>query len=317
MIVVTGAAGFIASALVTALNDAGYRDIVVVDDFSRPDKAQNLVCAVYRESVHRDRFFSWWGRHHADVAVVFHLGARTNTAEHDILLLNCLNLDYSKQVWRSCVAARVPLIYASSAATYGLGEFGYDDDHARVPLLKPLNPYGASKQAFDEWVLQQETAPPFWAGLKFFNVYGSPESHKGRMASVVFHAFCQIQAAGRVRLFRSHREDIADGEQSRDFVYVKDVVKVCLFFMDQTQNAGIYNVGSGHANSFLSLAKCVFSAMDRPVSIEWMDTPEDIRPRYQYFTEAKIDKLRGAGFVEPFHSLGAGVNDYMQRLMGH
>jgi ADP-L-glycero-D-manno-heptose 6-epimerase len=226
-----------------------------------------------------------------------------------------LNVNFSKDVWKACVKFNIPLVYASSAATYGLGEFGYKDDHAVIEKLKPLNPYGDSKNDFDKWVLKQTEFPPFWAGLKFFNVYGPNEFHKGRMASVIFHAHKQIGETGAMKLFRSHNPEYKDGEQLRDFVYVKDVVEVCLYLMDTPPTSGIYNLGSGTARTFLDLVKNTFKAMGKEESISFIDTPADIRDKYQYYTEADMSKLVESGFDKGFHSLEDGVADYVTNYL--
>jgi ADP-L-glycero-D-manno-heptose 6-epimerase len=246
------------------------------------------------------------------VDFIFHLGARTDTTEFNKAIFDELNLNYSKSIWNACVEYNLPLIYASSAATYGLGEFGYIDDHEIIKDLKPLNPYGESKNDFDKWALSQENKPYFWVGLKFFNVYGPNEYHKGRMASVIFHSYKQIKETGKVNLFRSHRTDFADGQQLRDFVYVKDVVNVCYFLMNHEKDSGIYNLGTGQARSFLDLAKATFHSLDVTEIINFIDTPIDIRDKYQYFTEAKMEKLLSIGYNMPFYSLEAGIQDYIQ-----
>lgn len=313
MIIVTGAAGFIASRLLWALHEAGYADLVAVDDFSRVDKAPNLEGLHLSARVERSAFLTWLDAHEKQVQFIFHLGARTDTTEFDKAVFDELNLGYSKAVWERCVRYGLPLVYASSAATYGDGELGYGDTDDTLPArLKPLNPYGDSKNDFDIWALAQEERPFFWAGLKFFNVYGPNEYHKGRMASVVFHAFNQISSTGGMKLFRSHRPDYKDGEQLRDFVYVKDVCNVCLFLMEHRRNSGLYNLGSGRARTFLDLVRATFKAMDRPEHITFVDTPADIRDKYQYFTEARMEKLRGIGYDKPFHSLEDGVEDYVK-----
>jgi ADP-L-glycero-D-manno-heptose 6-epimerase len=310
--VVTGAAGFIGSCMVNKLNHKGLTDILVVDDFSNPLKNHNLDHKSVTGHVHRDEFISWLDRHHEEVAAIYHLGARTDTTEFDTALLTRLNLEYTQSVWTSCARYGIPLVYASSAATYGMGEHGYSDNHAVVASLRPLNPYGESKNNFDLWALQQEKTPPFWAGMKFFNVYGPNEYHKGRMASVVLHAFKQISETGGVKLFRSHRSGFADGMQLRDFIYVKDVVDVLSFMMDTRPQSGLYNLGTGHARAFLHLAQAVFSALGLPEQIEFVDTPADIRDKYQYFTEADMSKLREiAGYPEEFYSLEEGVFEYV------
>lgn len=311
MIVVTGAAGFIGSCMVHRLNQAGYTDILVVDDFSRPEKTPNLAGATFHGEIHRNNFVRWLERNHADVDFIFHIGARTDTTEWDTAIFNELNLDYTKALWMLCSGFQIPLLYASSAATYGLGERGYDDDHALIPQLKPLNPYGQSKQDFDVWALAAAETPPQWAGFKFFNVYGPNEYHKGRMASVIFHTVRQIQASGGMKLFRSHRPDFKDGEQSRDFIYVNDVVDVLLFFMEKKPANGIYNLGTGKARSFLDLAANTFLSLGKTPNISFIDTPADIRDTYQYFTQAEMGKLRAAGYLEPFYGLEEGIADYL------
>ncbi|WP_162427463.1 ADP-glyceromanno-heptose 6-epimerase [Pontibacter pudoricolor] len=312
MIVVTGAAGFIASCLVSRLNAANFNDIVVVDNFSVAKKEDNLKGKKIKEFVDRDHFIAWLDKHYEDVEFIFHLGARTDTTEFNKDVFDLLNLNYSKAIWNACCEYQIPLVYASSAATYGSGTLGYDDDEATIPLLKPLNPYGDSKNDFDIWALQQTAKPFFWAGLKFFNVYGPNEYHKGKMASVIFHAYNQIKAHGSMKLFRSHHPDFKDGEQMRDFVYVKDVVEVCMFLMHHRKNSGIYNLGSGQARTFMALALNTFEAMGVTPNIDFMDTPENLRDNYQYFTEANMNKLRSIGYDKPFYSLEEGVKDYVQ-----
>lgn len=311
MIVVTGAAGFIGSCLIRALNAEKFRAIIAVDDFSHPEKNKNLAQAIVHQRVERDVFHEWLDEHYETVEFIFHIGARTDTTEFDRTVFDRLNVRYSQTIWKKCVAYQIPLVYASSAATYGLGEQGYDDNEERIAVLKPLNPYGQSKQDFDVWALQNPEKPFFWAGLKFFNVYGPNEYHKGRMASVVWHASRQIKESGTMHLFRSHRPDYRDGEQMRDFVYVKDVIQVCLFLMHTRRHSGIYNLGSGKARSFRDLARLVFEALDVPERIEFIDTPEAIRNTYQYFTEANMKKLMSIGYPHSFHTLEAGIRDYV------
>lgn len=315
MIIVTGAAGFIGSCLVSRLNKAGYDNIVVVDDFSKTEKAKNLEGKTMAAKIGRNDFIQWLQDFGAEVEMIFHIGARTDTTEFDKAIFDELNVDYSKAVWNACVQFNIPLVYASSAATYGLGEYGYSDDTALIPSLKPLNPYGDSKNDFDKWVLTQTKQPPFWAGLKFFNVYGPNEYHKGRMASVIFHAFRQINEAGGMKLFRSHNPAYTDGGQLRDFIYVKDVVEVCLFLLEKKPNSGIYNLGSGKARTFLDLAKNTFKNMGKAENITFIDTPMDIRDKYQYFTEADMSKMLAAGYTGGFHTLEEGVRDYVQNFL--
>ncbi|HLU85944.1 MAG TPA: ADP-glyceromanno-heptose 6-epimerase [Vicingaceae bacterium] len=315
MIVVTGAAGFIASCLVSKLNQEGFKDIILVDDFSNTEKNKNFEGKTYTDKIERKFFSEWLDNNHQLVQFIFHLGARTDTTEFDKAIFDELNLDYSKEIWNKCVEYGLPLVYASSAATYGMGELGYKDDHSIVEQLKPLNPYGDSKNDFDKWVLKQEKQPYFWAGLKFFNVYGPNEYHKGRMASVIFHAYNQITKTGEMKLFASHHPDYKDGEQLRDFVYVKDVVNVCLFLLNHRKDSGIYNLGSGKARTFLDLVNNTFKAMNLTPKISFIPTPEDIRDKYQYFTEADMSKLKAIGYNQPFTSLEDGVEDYVKNYL--
>jgi ADP-L-glycero-D-manno-heptose 6-epimerase len=314
-IIVTGAAGFIGSCLVGKLNNKGFKDIVLVDDFTRTEKQQNYNRKAFVELVGREVFQDWFSVHFSEVEFVYHLGARTDTTEMNKAVFDELNLNYSKSVWKACSDHKISLIYASSAATYGLGEFGYCDDHKYVEKLRPLNPYGESKNDFDKWVLAQTEKPPFWAGMKFFNVYGPNEYHKGRMASVVFHAYNQIIKEGEMRLFRSHHPDYKDGEQLRDFVFVKDVVDILYFLMKKGGESGLYNLGTGRARTFLDLVKATFKAMDLPEKIVYIDTPLDIRDKYQYFTEADMRKLRNAGFENEFYTLEEGIEEYVVEFL--
>ena len=315
MILITGAAGFIGSAMAAQLIERGRDDLWLVDDFSRADRLPNYQDKAVRGLIERDRLMAWLEAHPQKPQAIVHLGARTDTTEFDEAIFQRLNLRYSQELWQYCAAEGVPLIYASSAATYGAGEQGFDDDPALIPQLRPLNPYGQSKQDFDLWALAQPAAPPRWYGLKFFNVYGPNEYHKGRMASVVLHAFNQIQATGQMKLFRSHRPDFADGEQRRDFIYVKDLTRVMAWLLRGEAPNGIYNLGTGTARSFLDLTRAVFAALDREPQIGFIDIPADIRERYQYFTEARMDRLRQAGYSANFTSLEAGVGEYVQRYL--
>ncbi|HET8964341.1 MAG TPA: ADP-glyceromanno-heptose 6-epimerase [Chitinophagales bacterium] len=317
MIIVTGAAGFIGSCLVGKLNREGFEDIVLVDDFSDAEKMKNLAGKTFSKKVHRDDFVAWLKENQRLVQFVFHMGARTDTTEMNIDIFNRLNLNYTKALWDICVEFGLPMVYASSAATYGLGDFGYDDNEQLISRLKPLNPYGDSKNEFDKWAIRQSRKPYFWVGLKFFNVYGPNEYHKGRMASVVFHSHNQLKERGRVKLFRSHHPDYKDGEQLRDFVYVKDVVEVCYFLLHHRKNSGIYNLGSGKARTFLDLVHITFNAEHRKSEIEFIDTPEDIRDKYQYFTEANMNKLKSIGYTKAFTTLEEGVKDYVQNYLQH
>ncbi|MFZ5969975.1 MAG: ADP-glyceromanno-heptose 6-epimerase [Bacteroidota bacterium] len=315
MIVVTGAAGFIGSCLIRKLNEENFNAIVAVDVFQNPAKLKNLTRARLKERVNRHDLPTWLDKNHELVEFIFHIGARTDTTEFNKSVFDELNVNYSKTIWQKCVQYQLPLVYASSAATYGLGEQGYTDDEEKIKLLKPLNPYGWSKQEFDVWALAQKDKPFFWAGLKFFNVYGPNEYHKGRMASVIWHAFHQINSTGKMKLFRSHNPAYADGGQMRDFVYVKDVVNVCSFLMHHRKNSGIYNLGSGKARTFSDLVRAVFSALNKKEDIEFIDTPIDIRDKYQYFTEANMQKLGAIGYRKPFTSLEDGTTDYITHYL--
>lgn len=315
MIVVTGAAGFIGSCLIEKLNREQYYDIVAVDDFSDQEKNKNLEGKKISARVERNVFFNWLKENQRFVQFVFHLGARTDTTEFNKTVFDELNLNYSKEVWNICVEFGLPLVYASSAATYGLGELGFSDNEELISQLKPLNPYGDSKNDFDKWVLAQNRKPYLWVGLKFFNVYGPNEYHKGRMASVIFHTYNAVKKNGKMKLFRSHNPDYKDGEQLRDFIYVKDVCDVCFHFMLNRKHSGIYNLGTGNARTFLALAQTVFSAMSIAENIDFIDTPEDIRDKYQYFTEAEMNKLRSAGYAKEFTTLEEGINDYVKNYL--
>ncbi len=315
IVVVTGAAGFIGSCMVSYLNQQGFEHLILVDEFDRLDKKPNLQGKKFLQAIDRDLFFSWLRQSRPDIAFIFHLGARTDTTEFDYAVHSRLNVEYSQDIWDYCVVHQIPLVYASSAATYGAGEWGYEDDPSLIEKLKPLNAYGVSKNEFDKWVLKQHSHPPFWAGLKFFNVYGPNEYHKARMASVIFHSFNQIRQHGFVKLFKSHRPDFKDGEQLRDFIYVKDVIRVCYWMMEKQPASAIYNLGTGKARSFHDLAAATFAGLDLKADIRFIDMPEDIRDKYQYFTEAKMDKLRRAGYRESFYSLEEGVDDYVRNYL--
>ena len=304
------------------LNEQGFGNIVLVDDFGEEDKRRNWEHKSYIHVVERYNLFDWLEMHQPKISFVIHLGARTDTTEFNYAIHQELNVEYSQDIWNYCTINNIPLIYASSAATYGAGELGYDDNETVVEKLHPLNPYGVSKNEFDKWALAQTNHPPFWAGLKFFNVYGPNEYHKGRMASVIFHSYNQIRKDGVVKLFRSHRTDFKDGQQLRDFVYVKDVVKVMDWMMRSMVNSewsnalnGLYNLGTGKARSFYDLAAAAFLGLDLEPNIVFIDMPEDIRDRYQYFTEANTQKLRDAGYKEPFYTLEEGVDDYVRNYL--
>jgi len=315
-VVVTGAAGFIGARCVEALRARG-TPVVSVDRIDAFDSRPEHAAIDFGTRVGLSEVDAWLAANGAGVAAIVHLGACTDTRETNRTHLRELNIDASERLWRRAIDLDVPFIYASSAATYGDGALGYDDDEAALPSLKPLNAYGDSKQVFDVWALGEEQAgrhPRAWAGLKFFNVYGFGERHKGPMSSVVIQAFDQIRASGKVRLFRSHRPDIADGHQARDFVCVDDVVEVLLDLVDRPLPRGIFNVGSGQARTFLDLARAVFAAMGRTEAIEFIDTPPDLRKTYQYFTEAPMARLRSAGYSLIPTSLEDGVARYVADL---
>lgn len=315
MTLLTGAAGFIGSAMLWKLNSRGIDDVIVVDKLYAGNKWQNLRKLLFSDIVDRDDLFDWLSVHGKAVDAVIHLGACTDTTEKNVDYFIQINFEYSKSLWQFCSDMKIPYLYASSAATYGAGEHGYTDDESHILELKPLNPYGWSKQIFDRWVLKQHQSPPAWYGFKFFNVYGPNEYHKGHMASIMYHAFHQITEEGTVRLFKSHRTDCEHGEQKRDFIYVKDVVKVLNYFLEADAAPGIYNVGTGIARSYNDLAATVFSALNREVSIEYIDMPENLRKQYQYHTEASVEKLKHAGYQDTIHTLEAGIEDYVAQYL--
>lgn len=330
-IIVTGGAGFIGSALVRHLNDLGEHNIIVVDDLGTGIKWKNLRGKRLSHILGIKELAGWLARKDTPIPMaIYHMGACSSTTETDCDFLNRNNVHYSQDLFQYCAEQDVPFIYASSAATYGSREANFSDDHSEVktPLL-PINPYGYSKQLFDHWVLAQAKTPPFWAGLKFFNVYGPNEYHKGGQASVIYHAFKQISAHGEVNLFKSHREGYMHGQQMRDFVYVKDVVAVCSHLLGLQGQAkgsakaamesgkaksGIYNLGTGTARSFEDLALAVFAALGKEPKINYIPMPENLRDQYQYFTQAQMGKLRKkAKYKANFYSLEDGAKDYVQR----
>ncbi len=315
MIVVTGAAGFIGSAVVWELNRCGIDNIIVADKLGTEDKWRNLLKRKYYDWVDRDELIEKLDKGEIKADVIIHMGACSATTEKDGDFLMKNNYEYTKKLWEISARDNIKFIYASSAATYGLGEVGYEDDQSKIGDLEPLNKYGYSKQIFDVWALKQEKKPKLWAGLKFFNVYGPNEYHKGRMASVVLHAFNQAILEGEVKLFKSHRADYEDGGQLRDFVYIKDVVKVIKFFADGNGESGIYNLGTGKARSFYDLAMNTMKFAGKNPNIKYIDMPMDIRDKYQYFTEAVMDKLKKAGYEHEFYSFEDGIKDYVQNYL--
>lgn len=314
MIIITGAAGFIGSCMVAYLNEKGFNDLILVDDFSRKDKMPNWQNKRYTAIIQRQEFPNWLPQLQKKTQIIVHLGARTDTTEKNTEIFDSLNLNYSKALWHLCTEYQIPFLYASSAATYGDGTQGFSDERS-PSTLAPLNPYGKSKNDFDDFVLKQAETPYFWAGFKFFNVYGPNEYHKGRMASVIWHAFNQIQQNKHYKLFQSHRPDYAHGEQKRDFIYVKDICNILFYFMETRKHSGIYNAGTGKAESFNTLARALFETLDLAPQIEYIPTPEDIRDTYQYYTQADIQKLRNAGYTQNFHNLNDGISDYVQNYL--
>jgi len=319
MLVVTGGAGFIGSVLAAALNDAGHSDLVIVDRFGHDEKWRNISKRDFLEILPIAGLLPWLERFGDDVEAIFHLGAISATTFSDADEIIANNLNYSIALWRWCATAKKPLIYASSAATYGDGAAGFDDAGGleEFKRLRPMNLYGWSKHAFDLWALRQAAAgsmPPFWAGLKFFNVFGPNEYHKGDMMSLVAKNYHSVAAGETVRLFKSHRADFRDGEQRRDFVYVKDCTAAMLWLWRQgggAERSGIYNLGTGEARSFLDLINAVGAACGVAPKIEFIDIPPEIRPNYQYFTEAKMSRLRQAGYNAPFTPLKTAVHDFV------
>jgi len=316
-LLVTGAGGFIGARFVESCGRRGI-PVVSVDrpaSFTERPEHRGLP---FGTVVDYEALDAWLARAHPTLAGIVHLGACTDTTEMNVDFLRRVNLEYSQRLWRYATDHQVPMVYASSAATYGDGALGYDDDEAMIPRLRPLNPYGESKQQFDLFALAEERAgrrPPAWTGFKFFNVYGYGERHKGSMASVVLHAFDQIRAGGEVRLFKSYHPGFADGEQRRDFVSVDDVVEVLHFALDAAVPRGIFNLGTGSSRTFLDLAHATFAALGVPPRIRFVDMPEELRARYQYATEARMDRLRTAGYRSPFTTLADGVRRYVERLL--
>jgi len=315
-ILITGAAGFIPSCLAHRLFKEGH-DLVLVDSFHFPEKNKNLEGLSSCKRIERDDLFTWIEENEPAIDFVFHLGARTDTTETKKHIFDKLNVEYSQDIWRYCTLEDIPLIYASSAATYGLGEYGFVDDHEIVNSLKPLNAYGDSKNNFDKWALKEFMSPPAWYGFKFFNVFGPNEYHKGRMASVVFHFYNQLIKTGEVNLFKSHKNDYKNGEQTRDFIYVDDLINVMLHFHDNEReiNNGLYNIGTGSARTYNDLAKAIFKAVGKDPVINYIDTPEDIREKYQYFTEADMTKVKSTGYEKVFMSLEETVAHYVNEYL--
>lgn len=314
MIVVTGGAGFIGSALIWALNEAGHKQIVSVDQLGEGEKWRNLVKRDIAYNLEIDELFPWLETYGKEVSAIFHMGACSSTTEKDADYLMSNNFHYTQKLWQFCTVHDVPFIYASSAATYGAKESDFFDDHELVGSLLPINKYGWSKQLFDRWAIAQKSSPSHWYGLKFFNVYGPQEYHKGSQASVVFHAYPQIKHQGSLKLFKSYKEGFEHGEQLRDFVYVKDVVSVMKHLLDNKSKAksGIYNLGTGEARSFADLGRAVFQSLNKESQFNWIEMPDNIKNQYQYYTKADLKRLReDAGYKAEFTKLEEGVKDYV------
>jgi ADP-L-glycero-D-manno-heptose 6-epimerase len=314
VIIVTGGAGFIGSALIWRLNEMGRSDILVVDNFGVGQKWQNLAKRKFQYMVNKEQLHEYLPKWKGQIEAVFHLGACSTTTENDGDYLLRNNFQYSAQLWEYCTVHKIPFIYASSAATYGNGENGFDDRDDVLKPLRPINKYGFSKKIFDDFALSNKSRPNLWVGLKFFNVYGPQEYHKGSQASVVFHAFPQVRDRGALRLFKSYRPEYRDGEQMRDFIYVKDVVDVMthIYKNQHAIRSGVYNLGTGQARTWLDLGHAVFAALGKQPKIEFIEMPDNLRGQYQYFTEAKMERMREAlNYTARFHSLEEGVKDYV------
>ncbi len=317
MILVTGGAGFIGSVLVKELNNLGREDILIVDRLESDDKWKNLRSLKFITYIHADELFELEDDLWDQIDSIYHMGACSATTERNMDYLWVNNVEYSQNLYNIATSRNIPIAYASSAATYGDGELGYSDDHDKVDLYRPLNGYGYSKQVVDQWILRRESKPDYWYGIKFFNVFGPNEYHKGDMRSLVHKAYGQINDTGKVKLFKSHRDDFKDGEQLRDFVYVKDVVRGMIMLMDQKVpgSSGIYNMGTGQCRSFLDLMRATFKAMGKNENVEFIDMPESIRNQYQYYTQAEMSKFKKVFPEFQFTSLEEAVNDYVTQYL--
>lgn len=316
MIIVTGGAGFIGSALVWKLNKLGIDDIIIVDHLGTSEKWKNLVGLKYLDIFHKDEFMDLLleGSLNFKIDTIFHLGACSSTTEKDADYLLYNNFKYTKTLAEFSLEKDIKFIYASSAATYGNGENGYDDDESKLNMLKPLNMYGYSKHLFDLWSQKMKIADKI-VGLKYFNVFGPNEYHKGEMRSLIHKAFGQIKETGKVKLFKSYNQNYADGKQMRDFIYVKDAVDMTLHFYENKEKNGLFNVGTGKARTWIDLVNSIFTAINFKPNIEFIDMPEELKGKYQYFTEAKIDKIRNAGYQKEITSLEDSVNDYVKEYL--
>jgi ADP-L-glycero-D-manno-heptose 6-epimerase len=314
MIVVTGGAGFIGSAIIWRLNALGETDILVADKLGLTDKWKNLVPLKFNDFINKDIFINKLHDFGSDIKAVIHMGANSSTTERDADELFTNNYEYTKRLTEFCLSKNIRFVYASSAATYGNGSSGFDDSEKLPVSLRPMNMYGYSKNLFDA-----KAAREGWfsriTGLKYFNVYGPNEYHKGEMRSVVHKAFEQIRDTGKVKLFKSLNPKYKDGEQLRDFIYVKDAVEMTIFFLDHNKATGLYNVGTGKARTWIDLITAIFKSLNRNVNIEYIDLPAEIADRYQYFTEAKMEKIKKAGYSGEITSLENGVADYVKNYL--
>ena len=319
MLILTGGAGFIGTNMLIRLNQIGAENVLIVDNINTSPKWKNLVGQNFRDYLHKDALWDWLKTNpKTKIDSVIHLGACSNTTENDFDYLMQNNVRYSQKLWELCLERQIPFIYASSAATYGDGSKGFSDEQSLISGLLPVNAYGFSKHLFDLWVLQQIDTPPKWLGLKFFNVYGPYESYKNQMASVIYHGLPQVQNEGKLRLFKSYRQNCKDGEQKRDFIYVEDAIDVIQHMLSLHNSlSGIYNVGTGQATSFNQLAEELFAAVDKPVKVEYIDMPTGLSQNYQYFTQADIRKLKDSGFTKSFTSLRKRIFEYVEFLVTH
>ena len=315
-VVVTGGAGFIGSCIVRMLNHEGIDDVIIVDNIASTEKWKNLYNKKYREYIHKNNFLEQLNKGKLkSISAIIHMGACSSTAQVNFDYLWENNVLYTQALWKYCTKNEIPFIYASSAATYGMGEKGFSDAINKINELRPLNAYGYSKQVFDQWLMKQKERPPQYVGLKFFNVYGPNEYCKGKMASMVYHGYRQLKETGKIRLFRSENENYADGEQKRDFVYVKDVCNVILYFIKDSEYSGIFNVGTGRAQTFFDLASAVFHSLGKETSIEFFSMPIELKEKYQYHTQADITSLHNIGYTSPFFNIEQGVEDYVQNFI--
>ncbi|MBM15279.1 MAG: ADP-glyceromanno-heptose 6-epimerase [Nitrospina sp.] len=317
MIVVTGGAGFIGSALVNGLNNKGVKNIWIVDQVDHPEKQKNLNPLTFDQLISQDNFLNKiLGKKLPGCDAILHMGACSLTTETNEAYLNENNFEYTRYLANYCLEKNIRFIYASSAATYGSGENGYSDDESRLKLLKPLNLYGSSKQKFDLWA-QNKGILKSMVGLKYFNIYGPNEYHKQDMQSMVRKGFFQVRDEGRLRLFKSYMSEYSHGGQQRDFLYIKDAVAMTLFFLEEKNAGGIFNVGSGQARNWNDLAKAIFSAMGRKINIEYIEMPEEIKNQYQYHTCSDTKKIRNIGYINPVMSLEEGIEDYVKNYLLH